>query len=200
MSEISDKSITEQIPPADLDFLSTNGYVSRTSKPDYDQTAAEVASLEQKSQQMEAMRSQQEQTQETLGEDMKKTKGIMFHFQGEDKKQEELERVDQDRETLSKEESDIGQIDFDASELIQKKSALDRLGTLGDEYVALTDSGTIMLNDLSARNYRVADMEFSEYIQESKATTEELTGIAQRANSYVSAFRDRISDYRPDSR
>ena len=113
------------------------------------------------------------------------------------KSRKRLQRVEQDRETLSKEESNIGQIDFDASELIQKKSALDRLVPLGDEYVALTDSGTIMLNDLSARNYRVADMEFSDYIKESKATTEELTGIAQRANSYVSAFRDRISDYGP---
>ena len=49
-SQIAEKSISMQIPQADMDFLSDNGYLSVMQKEDYDQASAEVSNLTQMNQ------------------------------------------------------------------------------------------------------------------------------------------------------
>ncbi|MGO9890220.1 MAG: hypothetical protein ACLP0L_20270, partial [Solirubrobacteraceae bacterium] len=48
---------------------------------------------------------------------------------------------------------------------------------------------------LNVRNYRVSNNEFSDYIQESKETSNELLSIASRGSFYVSRFREEFPDY-----
>ena len=47
MSQIAGKSVTIQVQQSDVNFLSTNGYVSVMQRGDYDQAVAEVANLTQ---------------------------------------------------------------------------------------------------------------------------------------------------------
>jgi hypothetical protein len=59
----------------------------------------------------------------------------------------------------------------------------------GGMYLSLTGLGVITLNDLNVRNYRVSATEFSDFIEESKETTDELRLIAYKSNFYASSFK-----------
>jgi hypothetical protein len=55
-SQIASKSVSTQISPADLNYLSSNGYVTVMQKSDYDQAQADVATLSQMNQKPLTMR------------------------------------------------------------------------------------------------------------------------------------------------
>jgi len=182
-----------QIPQEDLDYLSTSGYVTRTSKADYDQGAAEVANLEQMNQRLQQDRTEGAQAQKAATQDESKVHSLFFGLHGDAYKDETRQRLETDQEELSKSQAVISDDEASISNYIQKKSALDQLVPFGDEYLSLSSSGVLMLNALNARMSRISDMEFSDFVQETKATDAELQGIAQRANYYVTNIRSRIS-------
>lgn len=192
MSEISDKSITSQISQADLDFFSSNGYVLRTSKVEYDQASAEVVSLEQINQRLLEERKEGAEAERATKEDEKKAQGLLFDLHGKEYKDAALQKLEADKETLSKNEVTISSDEASVSDYIQKKSTLDWLVPYGNEYLSLSASGVIMLNALNARMSRISDMEFSDFVLETNETDAELRGIAQRARSFVFDIRNRI--------
>jgi len=192
LSQISEKSVSMQIPQSDLDFLSTNGYISRMSKGDHDQAAAEVSNLEQLNLQLQTEKSAESATEEALTQDMKKTHSIFFNLHGKEYKDAELQNAETEKDTLSKEESDISVKESQLTDFIQKKSSFDQLVPYGSDYLSLTGPGVNMLNALNARSSRVSDMNFSEFVQEMNATDSELRGIAQRAANFVFDIRQRI--------
>jgi hypothetical protein len=128
-------------------------------------------------------------TEATMEKEEKKTHSILFHFEGREKKEAELETVESEKEAVSKEEAEIAERSSKVNELIQKKSMVDRMVPYDARYLALTGLGAITLNDLNVRNYRVSDSEFSDFIEESKETSGELRSIAERGSFYVSTIR-----------
>ena len=110
-----------QIQQADLDFLSTNGYLSVMQKEDYDQAVAEVSSLTELNEEFQNETIEERREQVALEKEERKTHSILFHLEGRDKKQAELEGVENERGTVSKEEADIAQKDSKMRELIQEK-------------------------------------------------------------------------------
>ncbi len=192
LSEISEKSITTQITWTDLDFLSTSGYVSRTSKADYDQAAAEVANLDQINQRLGQEKAQECAADSAAVEDKKKFLSFLYPLHGSEYKESVRQNLEADSERLSKDEVPISADEARVSNYIQKKSALDQLVPYGDEYLSLTSAGVILVNSLNAKISRVSDMEFSDFAQQEKETYAELRRIAQGASIYVAEFRNRI--------
>jgi hypothetical protein len=188
-SQVAGKSVSMQIQQADLDFLSTNGYLSVMEKEDYERALAEVSNLTQMNEELQNEMTDERGAQATLEQEEKKTHSIMFHFEGGEKKEAELESVEGERTLVSKEEADMAERDSKINELIQKKSAVDRMVQCDGKYLALTGLGVIALNDLNVRNYRVSDSEFSDFVEESKETSGELQSIAQRGSVYASTIR-----------
>ena len=95
------------------------------------------------------------------------------------------QRIEKEETAVSGEESELSAMEANVNELIQKKSMIDRMVPYDGEYMSLTDLGSVILNDLNVRNYRVADEEFADFSAEIKATYAELRSIADRAASYV---------------
>lgn len=188
-SRIAEKSVSMQIQSADLDFFSANGYLSRMTKEDYDRASAEVSNLGQMSEALQNEEVEEKGAEVTLEEEEKKTHSILFHLEGKEKKEAELQREESEKEAVSKEEEEIAQRESAITDLIQKKSMIDRMVQYGDEYLALTGTGVVTLNDLNIRNYRVSDNEFSDFIQENKSITDELRAITGRGSFYVSSIR-----------
>ena len=188
-SQVAGKSVSMQIQQADLDFLSTNGYLSLMEKADYERALAEVSSLAQMNEELQNETTEERGAQATLEQKEKKTHSILFHFEGGEKKAAELESAESERDVVSKEEADIAERDSKINELIQKKSIIDRMVQYDGRYLALTGLGVVTLNDLNVRNYRVSDSEFSDFIEESKETSGELQSIAQRGSLYSSTIR-----------
>jgi hypothetical protein len=181
------------ISQADLDFLSSNGYILVMQKADYDQAAAEVAKMEEVNQRLAQEKAADIGAQKVVTEDEKKVHGLFFGLHGQEYKEAARQKLEADKDTLSKDEVPLSEDEARISNYIQRKSVLDQLVPYGDEYLSLTGSGVVMLNALSARTSRVSDMEFSDFVQETKETDVELRGIAQRASLYVSEIRDRIT-------
>ncbi|MGA3059937.1 MAG: hypothetical protein ABSD92_06155 [Candidatus Bathyarchaeia archaeon] len=195
LSQIAGKSVSTQIQQADMDFLSTNGYLSVMQKEEYDQAFAEVSNLTKMSIDLQNETNAERGADATLKEEERKTHSIMFHFEDKEKKQAELESVESEKNIVSKEEADIAEKGSEINELIHKKSIIDRMVPYDGKYLSLTGLGVITLNDLNVRNYRVSTNEFSDFIEESKETSSELLSIAERGSFHASILRTEFPDY-----
>ncbi len=191
-SQISDKSVSLSVSESDIDFLVSNGYLARKSQAEYDEAHSEVANLQQTVDSLQNEREQESAAAETMSEDERKTQSIRFYFEGKDEKEAQRQKVESEKDSVSKLESDITERESTVSALIQKKSALDMYVPYGTEYLSLTGLGQIMLNDLNVYSTRVGDMDFGIYIEQSQAVTRELNDIAQRAAFYASAIEQQL--------
>ena len=183
-----------QIPQADMDFLTTNGYISVMQKEQYDEALVEISDLGKITEQLMREQDEERSARDLLEEDERKTHSIFFHFRAEDEQKAELERVESQRNVVSKEAADVVEVDSKIREHLQKKSMIDRMVSYDGRYISLTSLGVITLHDLNVRNYRVSEMEFSDFIQERLATFGELRSIAHKGTFYVSALNNEFPD------
>jgi hypothetical protein len=184
-SQIAGKSVSTQIPQTDMDFLSSNGYVSVMQKEEYDQALAEVSNLVKMNEDLQNDKMEANSAEATLRKEEGKVHSILFHFEGKEKKEAELQSVETQRNIVSKEEAEIAEENSKVNELIQKKSMTDRMVPYDGKYLSLSGLGVMTLNDLNVRNYRVSDTEFSDFIQERMQTFSELRSIAEKGGFYV---------------
>jgi hypothetical protein len=191
-SQIAEKSISMQIQQTDMDFLSNNGYLSVMPKEDYDRALTEVSNLTQMNIDLANAENAERSAKTALEEEERKTHSIMFHFEGRENKEAEREKIQSEKNVVSKIDADIAERDTKINELIHKKSIVDRMVPYGDEYLSLTGPGVMMLNDLNVRNYRVSDREFSDFRAEIQMTFSELHSIAERGSYHVSNLRNQF--------
>ena len=189
--------VSMQIQSADLDFLTSNGYISVMQKDDYDKAVAEVSSLTQLNADQQSEMNYERGEESTLQGEENKTHSIMFHFENKEKKEAELEAFQNEKTIVSKVESEVAQRDQKIQELIQKKSIIDRMVLYDGRYLSLTGLGIITLNDLNVRNYRVSADEFSDFIEETKETSDELRNMASKAAFYANRFKAEFPEADP---
>jgi hypothetical protein len=70
------------IPSADIDYLSVNGYVLKTTKDDYVKAVQDVGRLSEMTAQMNAERAEEQQAAATLVKDESKEHSFVLHFEG----------------------------------------------------------------------------------------------------------------------
>jgi hypothetical protein len=194
LSQINDREPIIHIPAADLDFLSANGYILRTTKEEYDKGVDEVAKLSQMIAQVDTESAEEKQADAALQLDERKEHSFEFHFEGMKEKDELRQKVQSETATVSREESELMSMEAKVNGFIQEKSIIDRMVAYDGGYVSLTGLGTVILNDLNVRNYRVADLEFPDFLTEIKATYAELRSIADAASSSVVFLKFRVAD------
>ena len=180
------------IPPPDLAYLQAGGYVQTTTKEDHDGGAADVDRLNQLAYEVAAEKPVQEQASEALSQDQQKEHSFLFHFQGKDEKDALRLKVEEETTVTSSETAKLTSIEANLNALLQEKSAVDQMVAYGGGYLSLTGPGSIVLNDLSVRDYRVADEEFPDFVEETKATYAEFRTISDRASSYVALLQPRV--------
>ncbi len=189
-SQIAGKMITIQIPDADMNFLTTNGYISVMQKEQYDAVLAEISNLAKVNEELAREEAEERNAKALLEEDERKTHSIFFHFKSEETQKTELEGAETQRTVASKEEADVDKVESKIRDLLQKRSMIDRMVPYDGRYVSLTGLGVITLNDLNIRNYRVSETGFSDFIQERIATFSELRTIAYKGGYYVSVLNN----------
>jgi len=182
------------IPTSDIDYLSTTGYVLKTTKVDYDKGVEDVAKLSQLTTEMSAKKAETEQSVVTLQKDERKEHSLAFHFEGKEAQAELGQKVQDETALVSREESELSALEASVNELIQRKSEIDGMQPYDGGYLSLTGLGTLVLNDLNVRNYRVADQEFPDFITEVKAVYAELRSITDKASSDIIRIRSEIPD------
>ncbi|HEX9262610.1 MAG TPA: hypothetical protein VF893_08805 [Candidatus Bathyarchaeia archaeon] len=193
-SQIAAKSVSMQISEADMDFLTTNGYISSMQKEQHDQALAEISNLAKVNEELAREEAEARSAKALLEEDERKTHSIFFHFKSEEDRKAELERAETQRNVVSREAADVVERESKIRELLQKRSMIDRMVPYNGRYVSLTGLGVITLNDLNIRNYRVSETEFSDFVQERMATFGELRTIAHKGGYYVSVLNNVYPD------
>lgn len=163
-------------------------------KEDYDRIIADVATLSQMTQQLQSEMTREIVDATNLRKDERKTHSILFHLEGRDEKETELAKVEAERAAVSKEQADIASADSKIKELIQKKSMTDRMVPYDGQYLSLTGLGVLALNDLTVRNYRLSDSQFSDFVQERIETLGELHSIAERARDQEWVLKSRFPE------
>ena len=195
LSQVNDaQESIAPIPTPDLDYLSANGYVLRTTQEDRDKGIAELARLSQLIDQAKEKHMEVEKAEGALQQDERKEHSITLHFEGKEAKEALRERVETETTALSQEEEELAQIGANVNALIEQKSIIDRMVAYDVGYLSLTGMGTVTLNDLNVRDYRVANEEFPEFASEIKATYDELRSIAERASFYAFRIKRLVPD------
>src|SRR2546427_12565405 len=82
MSQIAGKSVTIQVQQSDVNYLSTNGYLSVMPKEDYDQAATEVANLTQMNDALQNEIVQEGIARDALAMNERKSHYILSHLEG----------------------------------------------------------------------------------------------------------------------
>ncbi len=188
-SEIAAKSISIQFSSINLDFLSNNDYIKVMQKADYDLGMIEVSTLTQKSNDLMNERMRENNERAALDKEIRKTYSITYLFEDKEHKDTQKEKIESEKEAISKIDAEIAQKEAIINELIKKKSIIDRMVPLNGVYVSLTGPGIMMLNDLNIRNYRVADRAFSDFREEIQATYSELRSIGEIGSYHYNNLR-----------
>jgi hypothetical protein len=188
--QIAGKSISTQSPEVDMDFLAANGYISVMQRTQYEEALAEIANLAKVSEELAREEAEERSAKALLEEDEKKTHSIFFQFKSEEYKEAELQKEERQKTVVSKEAADVAEVESKIRELLQKKSMIDRMVPYDGRYISLTGVGVITLNDLTVRNYRVSQAEFSDFIQERMATFGELRNLAHKSGYYISVLNN----------
>ena len=196
LSQVNDAQVPIlPIPPSDLDYLSASGYVLRTSQQDRDKGIAELARLSELIEQAKEKHLEVEKAKGVLQQDERKEHSITFHFEGNEAKDALREKVESETTSLSQEETELAQMGANVNALIEEKSTIDRMTAYDGGYLSLTGMGTVTLNDLNVRNYRVADEEFPEFASETKATYDELRTIAERGSLFALRIKSLVPEF-----
>lgn len=180
-SQVSGRNISVQVQPQDLEYLATNGYIILMDKSQYDQMSSDVAALAEATQEQQKETMEERGLETSLEEEEMKTHSILFHFEGREKRESEIEKMKEIDNREQKEKTEISSRESVIRDLIQKKSVLDRMVPFGDKFVSLTGPGTVTLSDLNVRNYRVSEEEFSTFRDEISETSNELKSIAENS-------------------
>src|SRR5712692_8410884 len=188
-SQIASKSGPIQGQPVDLNYLSANGYVSVMAKDDYDRASADVATLTQRNMDLYNEKVKESQDEASMMRDAGHTHSILFHLEGREQKEAELQKVESEKAAVQTERLDISQKDAEITQLIQKKSAIDRFVQYNGQYVSLTGFGILTLSDLNVRNYRVFDTDFTQFTAETHDTTGVLKSVAEKGTYHVSNLK-----------
>ena len=194
LSQLYDREPVTPVPSTDLEYLSANGYVLKTTKEDYEKGASDVARMSQLLTQIDTEKSAEQQAKAALQADERKEHSFQFHFEGRAGKDELSERIQKETAAISGNESELNQLEANVNKLIQQKSTIDRMVACDGEYLSITGLGTLVFSDLSVRNYRVSDQGFPDFITEIKATYAELRSIGDKAASYVSWIRPQVPE------
>ncbi|MCL6002983.1 MAG: hypothetical protein M1556_05005 [Candidatus Thermoplasmatota archaeon] len=194
-SEIAGKSVTTQIPQQDLDYLATNGYLNVIMREQYDIMSKEVADLDHINEEQQGEIGAERGEEGYLDQEERRVHSVLFHFEGREKRESELDKVRTLESDVAKHKGNISSRDSQIKDLIQKKSVLDRMVPYTDRYVSLTGLGVVTLSDLNVRNYRVSEDDFASFKEETAETSSELKSIAE-----IGRFHElRLMSQLPDS-
>ena len=194
-NQISSRTITAQVAPADLEMLQTGGYIQSLTKDDYGKLTAEIGQIEQLSSDIAQRKQKEQQQREAFEPDFREAHSIFFRLaHGREKEEAEMQKVQQEEDALKKMDSDISGEESMLASYINRKSLLDKLVPYGDAHVALTEQGLASMKDLGIRMYRVSDTDFSSYVQQMNQTLSELGGIADRGRDHFRFLTQALTD------
>jgi len=188
LSGIRNRQVSATLAPEDLALLQQMNLVQTLAADQYAAAQSEVASLDAS----RAAIAQEDQERDRLSyvvqQEDAKTHSIRFAFEGHDKKTAALQQEAQDRAALQAATGEEATREQQFNQLLAKKSFLDTLVPSAGGYVGLTGAGLVELRDMTVRMYRISDVPFATYIQQSQQIDRELNELSDRGAQYAASL------------
>ncbi|MGA8275241.1 MAG: hypothetical protein WB789_05290 [Thermoplasmata archaeon] len=192
LTGVSRRSTPPALPDADVASLQQSNLVRRLSAEEYAQITRNVAALSATQEALAAEQAQRSELAARLQDDYRKSHSILFRLEGREKQDAILQREASEQAKMRDASADIATRDQTVDQMIAQESLLGTLAPYGDGYVGLTSTGAMALRDLGVRLYRVSDLPFAEYWQQSQQVTGELNTIAGKSGQYFGALSPRL--------
>ncbi len=197
LSQVSQRSVTSTLPPADLGSLQQLHLVQIVGADQYAQLVQDVQNLDAEASSIQQKQALRGQAADQLQSETERTHSVLFHFEGKEKQAADLEKENEDQAALQADDTDLAAEEKAYDETMGRKALLDSLTPFGGGYVGLTSLGTLSLRDLSTRLYRVSDLPFPSYLAQSQEVDAELNDIANVSAEYFGALAASLSTSDP---
>ncbi len=181
LEQASAKSTVARLPPEDLTRLVSLNLVRQLSAADLAATQERVEQIQSAQAALAQEAAQRQQTSAAMAVDSDRSHSILFHLEGVDRQHALLERLQQEGSALKNLDEDLAKRQQEFAQLLLDKSLLDAVGPYDAGYLAVTTQGRMVLRDLESRLYRVGDLSFASYWDETTRISNELVQIAQDA-------------------
>ncbi len=195
LNSVRSRQVTTNLAPEDLALLQQLNLVQLLGSDQYTAAQQEVATLGA----ARASLDQEDQARARLAfnlqEETRKSHSILFAFEGHDKKAAALQQEAQDRAALQATTADESNREQQFNQLVAKKSFLDTLVPYAGGYVGLTGAGLLQLRDMSVRLYRISDVPFATYVQQSQQVDHELNELSDRGAQYAAGLAGPLGAY-----
>jgi hypothetical protein len=192
LTGVSHRVVSSRLPDADVAMLQQFALVRRLSAEEYAQISRDAAALSASEEALAAEQAQRSELASRLQDDYRKTHSILFHLEGRDKQEAVLQREAGEQTAMHNASADIATRDQTIDQMIAQQSLLGTMSEYGGGYVGLTSAGAMALRDLGVRLYRVSDLPFAQYWQQSQQVTGELNEIAVKSGQYYGALSPRL--------
>jgi hypothetical protein len=194
LSQVSARQVSATLSDPDTALLSQLGLIQVVTADQFHQMEGSVQALDQDRQAIAQELAQRSSQSAEAQDDSEKTHSILFHFQGKEKQEAELQRSAAAQQALRATEQDLAQKQQQFSELVSQRSLFDTLTPWGARFVGLTSRGAVELRDLGLRLYRVSDSDFVAYWNEAQKITLDLTQLASGGADYFVRLNSGIPD------
>lgn len=195
LNSVRSRQVTTTLAPGDLALLQQMNIVQVLGADQYSAAQAEVANLDAARAAIGQEDQQRARLASTVAAEDEKTHSILFAFEGHDKKAAALQQEARDRAALQAATSDEAAREQQFNQLVAKKSFLDTLVPYAGGYVGLTGVGLLQLRDMTVRLYRISDLPFATYLQQSQQIDHELNELADRGAQYAAGLTAPLVSY-----
>jgi hypothetical protein len=185
LNQISAKNVTAPLSDTDAALLSQRNLVQFLTKPQYLQLQTDVQALGAEQQAIAQEAAQRAGLAREVQDESRKTHSVLFRLEGKQKRAAKLQQETSDEARLKAVDGDLVQKQQQFGQLVSQRSLLDTITPCGDQYVGLTGLGAVELRNLGVRLYRVSDVEFATYWDQSQKISKELTDLAAGGADYV---------------
>ncbi len=193
----SARAVQGTIPDTDLSALQQMGLVDVLSPDEKAQLEQEVGQLQAAQQAIADEEAKRQQQSDQIDADTRRTHSILFHLQGVDQQESEVDRLNEEQSALQALEADLAKREADFQALLVKKAELDVMSPYDSRFLAITTAGRVALRDLTVALYRVGDEEFTAYWAQAKAIDAELDSIAHQAAAVHASLLSSLPDVDP---
>jgi hypothetical protein len=193
LSQVSAKNVTATLSNADAGLLAQLNLVQFFTQPQYAQLETDVQALGAEQMAIAQEAAQRATLARAVQDDVRKTHSVLFRLEGQQKRAQKVQQEAADEARLKSVDSDLVQKQQQFGELVSRRSLLDTITPYGDQYVGLTGLGAMETRDLGVRLYRVSDLEFATYWEQSQKIIQELTGLAASGADYFARIAPAIA-------
>ena len=192
---VRNRQVSAPLPADDLALLQQRSFVQVLSADAFTAAQREVAGLDAARAAIAQEDQQRMQLAAGVAAEDAQTHSIRFAFEGHDKKTAAIQKEAQDRSALDSATADVNSRAAQFNQLVAKKSFLDTMVPFAGGYVGLTGAGQVELRDMTVRLYRISDIPFATYLEQSQQIDGELNTLSDRGAQYAAGLLAPLAAY-----